>query len=96
MENNEGKTARHPAAVRARARRVVLQRDGYRCRRCGRAGKLEIDHRRPLWKGGGNELENLQALCRDCHIDKSRAERERPVTGRAEWRRRLRALRAKT
>lgn len=50
-----------------RIRRAVLDRDGWRCQRCGRPGALEVHHidRDP----GDNRLENLQAVCRPCHID---------------------------
>ena len=51
----------------------VLERD--RCRKCGRAGRLECDHVLPVAAGGCKyDLSNLQALCRRCHISKSRAE----------------------
>ena len=57
-------------------RRLVLDRDGYRCRTCGRAGRLEVDHVRPIHRGGDMyDLSNLQVLCVRCHIDKTRAER---------------------
>lgn len=61
-----------------RLRLVVLERAGYRCENCGRAGRLEVDHRRALQLGGDPwALENLQALCRECHAIKTRAERPR-------------------
>ena len=56
-------------------RRSVLKRAGYRCRRCGRGGRLEVDHVRPLHRGGAVfDLANLQALCTSCHVAKTRAE----------------------
>jgi len=47
-------------------RRKAIQRDGGRCRECGRPG-TEIDHIR----GGGSALNNLQLLCSDCHRQKT-------------------------
>ena len=56
----------------------VLERDGWRCVECGRAGRLEVDHVVPLEAGGEPwALENLQALCAGCHIRKTAAERPR-------------------
>ena len=58
-------------------RAVVLERDGYRCRGCGAAGRLEVDHVTPLDRGGAAfDENNLQALCRACHIGKTLAESE--------------------
>ena len=63
------------------ARKRVLERDGHRCRECGRAGRLEVDHKQPLQRGGALYAgENLQSLCRDCHIEKTRRENSRPPT----------------
>ena len=58
----------------AALRTVTLERDGYRCRKCGRAGRLEADHVVPLWRGGSHELHNMQALCVGCHVAKTQAE----------------------
>ena len=60
-----------------RVRLAVLERDGWRCRKCGRAaGRLEVDHIVPLNKGGAAyELANLQALCRGDHFRKSAIDR---------------------
>jgi hypothetical protein len=51
----------------------VLNRDKS-CKLCGRKPPevvLEVDHIFPVSKGGGNEMENLQALCLPCNRAKS-------------------------
>ncbi|WP_200920517.1 HNH endonuclease [Citrobacter portucalensis] len=48
----------------------IFQRDKYRCKQCGISDDLTIDHIRPVSKGGGNEDENLQTLCRSCNSRK--------------------------
>ena len=59
----------------ATVRRMVLDRDGWRCQQCGRAGKLEVDHVRALEDGGDPyDMENLQTLCRSCHVRKTAGE----------------------
>lgn len=56
-------------------RQQVLDRDGWRCRQCGRAGRLKVDHIEALEDGGDPWApENLQALCCPCHIQKTAAE----------------------
>lgn len=59
-----------PAAVR----RKVWDRDGGVCVECGRhAGVVEIhvDHRYPHSRGGSNDADNLQLLCRDDNLRKA-------------------------
>ena len=51
-------------------RHEVFKRDGYRCRECGASKNetsLEIDHILPVAKGGTNDIDNLQTLCRECN-----------------------------
>lgn len=55
-------------------RRKVLQRDGYVCQLCGSRSRLEVDHVVPLQEGGPSHIDNLQCLCRNCHIAKTRRE----------------------
>lgn len=58
-----------PRRVWSQVRLRALDRDGWRCRKCGRAGRLEVHHVKALEYGGeALELENLLTLCRDCHI----------------------------
>jgi 5-methylcytosine-specific restriction endonuclease McrA len=56
---------RRPIPDQVRA--AVLVRDGGRCRRCGSARNLEVDHIVPLSKGDNSEEPNLQTLCRRCN-----------------------------
>lgn len=70
-----------------RTRRAVLERDGWRCVKCGRAGRLEVDHIQPIAAGGPKwDFRNLQALCVDCHIAKSRSEQESVGMELQRWR----------
>lgn len=72
---------------------AIKQRDGWRCQRCGGAGRLEVDHKVRLTDGGAEfDPANLQTLCRQCHIDKTRAENRRDDPARAAWRRYLDTL----
>lgn len=51
-------------------RHEVFKRDGYRCRECGASKdetSLEIDHITPVARGGTNDIDNLQTLCRECN-----------------------------
>ena len=78
-----------PARWRA-VRRQVLDRDGWRCQVCGKAGRLEVDHVVPMHKDPDQDPydpANLQTLCRGCHIVKTRRENRRPLTSAEQaWR----------
>ena len=62
--------------IGARLRFHVFQRDRFRCQACGRSPAidggvvLQIDHRIPHSRGGGNEQDNLQTLCQLCNTGK--------------------------
>lgn len=51
-------------------RAAVLARDGMRCVKCGAEDGLQVDHIWPRVHGGGDEPENLQALCATCNTVK--------------------------
>jgi hypothetical protein len=55
---------------------AVLARDNWTCCSCGRSTRqdgvlLEVDHILPRSRGGTDALDNLQTLCKKCHIGKS-------------------------
>ena len=45
----------------------VKKRDGYKCRKCGRTEHLQVDHIRPVARGGLTVMHNLWTLCAWCH-----------------------------
>lgn len=51
-------------------RESVLHKSGYVCVNCGWDEDLQVDHIQPRSRGGGDEIENLQALCGPCNRSK--------------------------
>ena len=53
----------------------IMKRDNFRCQICGRTQKdgvtLEVDHIKPISKGGKTEPNNLRTLCWDCNRGKA-------------------------
>ena len=75
-----------PKRIRQSLRYACLGRDGYRCRKCGKAGILECDHIVPLHKNGYNTLCNMQTLCKTCHSLKTLKESSKDTpTSFDEW-----------
>lgn len=68
FEESPPRSLRKPPTLRERIE--VHRRDGYRCVRCGSTEDLHVDHVIPVSKGGTNNLDNLQLLCRDCNLRK--------------------------
>jgi 5-methylcytosine-specific restriction protein A len=74
--------------VRLRA----LKRDRYLCQPCERKGFVTqanaVDHILPKSQGGTDELENLQAICNECHEVKTIEEsggKRKPRIGLDGW-----------
>jgi hypothetical protein len=65
-----------------RLRFLVMRRDGFRCRNCGRSPAVEpgvvlhVDHTKAWSKGGPTTYDNLCTLCSVCNIGKSDLEPE--------------------
>lgn len=82
-----------------RTRRAALDRAGWRCEACGRAGRLEVHHRRRVSEHPNDgdawyDLGNLHVLCRPCHFARHRGEnreagRANMRQDRREWRARI-------
>ena len=53
----------------------VLWRQQMKCNICSTgfmSREWDIDHVIPIFSGGTNDIDNLQALCLDCHREKTR------------------------
>lgn len=63
-------------------RKIVMQRDVYLCQPCLSKGRptpaKQVDHIVPKSRDGLDDLDNLQAICVECHKAKTKAE----ATGR--------------
>lgn len=62
-------------ALTKKIRFEVFKRDSFTCQYCGRKAPdviLEVDHIKPVCKGGQNELMNLVTSCRDCNRGKGK------------------------
>ena len=78
-QNENTTTQRVKRYVSPFTAKQVAARQHFRCNVCHREldETWETDHKVPLWMGGSNEIFNLQALCRSCHISKSAREASR-------------------
>jgi 5-methylcytosine-specific restriction endonuclease McrA len=63
-------------------KKKVAASQRWMCVRCDKLldATYEIDHIVPLFKGGGNDMDNLNALCRECHGTKTCLERRQSTT----------------
>lgn len=55
----------------------VLNRDNFTCQYCGKSApevRLEVDHVKPVSKGGTDHLSNLITTCEECNRGKSNKE----------------------
>lgn len=46
----------------------VLERDGWRCRKCGSLENLQVHHKMRRSRQGNDTLANLITLCAHCHM----------------------------
>lgn len=71
-------------------RKRVLERDGWLCQVCGAMGWVEpateVDHILPKALGGTDDEANLQAICKQCHAQKTAFEDASPnAAALPEW-----------
>ena len=75
LHNKATKPKRQRTHIPRGLRHEVFKRDNYKCVECGASKEdgavLHIDHIIPVSKGGTDELDNLQTLCKDCNLNKS-------------------------
>ena len=54
--------------VYRRLMKRVLERDGWRCQKCGSLENLQVHHKIRRSQQGNDSLENLVTLCARCHM----------------------------
>lgn len=62
-------------SISKKLRFEVFKRDSFICQYCGKHPPevvLEIDHIRPVFDGGGSEIDNLLVACFDCNRGKGK------------------------
>ena len=54
-------------------KKYVAANQGWKCAKCENqlSAWFEVDHKTSLEHGGSNEVSNLEALCRECHGEKT-------------------------
>jgi 5-methylcytosine-specific restriction endonuclease McrA len=66
--------AKRRSGLNTALRFTIFRRDSYRCGICGASAAdgvcLEVDHKVPVAKGGGNQPANLWTLCSKCNHGK--------------------------
>lgn len=70
---NEKPCKLHKRNVSSLTKKMVASNQQWKCGSCKQTldYTYEIDHHIPLFKGGNNEINNLIALCRNCHGKKT-------------------------
>lgn len=68
---NKGKIFKNPSynnhGVPPNWRKKILERDGYRCVKCGTTKPLHVHHKIPFRIVKGHTMENMITLCKGCH-----------------------------
>lgn len=59
------------ARISSEVKRIVFERDGGACAKCGATADLQFDHIIPVSRGGNSSAANLQVLCGSCNRKKS-------------------------
>lgn len=70
-KRSRGRTGARRKQVSPGKRNLVFDRDKGRCVRCGANRPLTIDHIIPVSKGGTDDVDNLQTMCRPCNQEKA-------------------------
>ena len=70
MGRNENSVKR---SVSESKKKYVAAQQGWKCKKCAQTltASYEVDHKIDLQFGGSNHVNNLRALCRNCHGEKT-------------------------
>tara|TARA_Y100001970_G_C14046224_1_gene756471 strand:+ start:108 stop:689 length:582 start_codon:yes stop_codon:yes gene_type:complete len=70
---NSGKNNRNKRCVSETKKKFIASSQDWKCNKCGMklSASFEVDHKKDLQYGGTNHVDNLEALCRNCHGEKT-------------------------
>ncbi len=80
QQQQEGSPSHNPRIVKRSVsetkKKYVASNQNWKCGHCGKQlnAWFEVDHKIRLDNGGSNEVQNLVALCRECHGEKTARE----------------------
>jgi 5-methylcytosine-specific restriction protein A len=71
--NKDIQQKKYKRGVSGKLKKIIASSQKWKCAKCHNIfdASYEIDHINPLYKGGNNSINNLQALCRNCHGKKT-------------------------
>ena len=74
LHQSGGKTTKR--CVSETKKKYVASLQNWKCNKCQKqlSAWYEVDHKMRLERGGTNQLDNLEALCRECHGEKTAME----------------------
>ena len=75
LQSEEKRTSSNAHTTARKVNELIMHKT--ECERCGKTGKLDIHHRDKNWNN--NEPENLQCLCRSCHMKLHAKERTKNI-----------------
>jgi len=69
QNNNNKKDSKYKRNVSETKKKHVAAGQHWKCENCSKEldASFEVHHKKPLYLGGDNTVENLVALCRNCH-----------------------------
>ena len=73
-EDKEIEERRREACIytaRKEVKNYIIEKYGWECVKCGTKENISIDHITPVAKGGKDEYENMQPLCKSCNSKKN-------------------------
>ena len=76
IEKINGSSRTHKRSVSETKKKYIASKQNWKCNHCKQqlTAWFEVDHVTRLDQGGTNDVENLVALCRNCHGEKTSME----------------------
>lgn len=76
IQKINGSSRTHKRSVSETKKKYIASQQNWKCKQCNQqlTAWFEVDHVKRLDQGGTNDVQNLVALCRNCHGEKTSME----------------------